>query len=97
MQEFGLATKLQILYGTSSCHGDIFLVFRELIYKLPVWASVQDQGALFHATSAVPDIGLSMKKIMGSKAMHLPMKVKHTVFANGFENGFENVLSICKE
>lgn len=93
VQEFGLATKLQILYGTSSCHRDIFLVFRELIYKLPVWASAQDQGALFHATSAMPDIGLSMKKIMGSKAMHLPMKVKHTVFANGFEN----VLSSCEE
>jgi hypothetical protein len=93
VQEFGLATKLQILYGTSSCHGDIFLAFRELIYQLPVWASAQDQGALFHATSAVPDIGLSMKKIMGSKAMHLPMKVKHTIFANVFEN----ILSSCEE
>lgn len=30
---------------------------------------------------------------MGSKAMHLPMKVKHTVFANGFEN----VVSSCEE
>jgi hypothetical protein len=34
-----------------------------------------------------------MKKIMGSKAMHLPMKVKHTVFANGFED----VLNSCEE
>jgi hypothetical protein len=84
---------LQILYGTTSCDGDIFLLFRGLLYKLPVWASRKDKQALFHATSAVPGIGMSMERILESQAMFLPVKVKQVIYGNGFES----LLSKCEE
>jgi len=93
VQEFGLATKLQILYGTSICDGFTFLLFRELLYRLPIWAAREDIQALIHATAAAPNIGISMQQILSSPAMFMPGRVKEVVYGNGFES----LLSKCEE
>ena len=93
VQEFGLATKLQILYGTSTCDGLTFLLFRELLFRLPIWAAREDKQALFHATAAAPDIGLSMQRILDSQAMFTPARVKESTYGNSLED----LLSKCEE
>lgn len=93
VQEFGLASKLLIYYGTSSCEGKTFLAFRELLHSLPVWAARQDINVLFHASLAAPDIGISMKQIMDSQAMWTPYGVRY----HEFGNGFESILTSCEE
>ncbi|KAN0114565.1 Heterokaryon incompatibility protein (HET) domain containing protein [Hyaloscypha variabilis] len=93
VQEFGLATKMQILYGTSSCDGLVFFHFRELLYRLPVWPVPVEQQALAHATATVPDIGTSLQRILNSQAMFTPARVKEIIYGNGFES----LLKKCEE